>query len=300
MANMNVRYQRPNYALQTLAQQLRNTYGNPARPYEYVTGYKSATNFSGHNPDSNGIVHAVDIFVGPGNLTEAQGIGVAEALRVSKDWRASYIIHRQRICGAYNGWQWEPYGGPDGHYDHIHVSIADLYWGDPCPVPASTYDNTQAWAIGSIATLAGATITPIQEEEDMGTVEAFTPQALNQLMDFAVERQGAQGGTISLRAFLAYDDAKTIATRQAIYDAAVATITGIMNTEVERQGYPGGGTITLGAFLAWTDTNTVALAEKVGAVAEASRGIDKTTVERTIREALSGLSITLTTSQEAS
>lgn len=48
MPNMAVTYQGPNGCLPALTSELTATYGRPARTYEYVTGYKSAANVSGH------------------------------------------------------------------------------------------------------------------------------------------------------------------------------------------------------------------------------------------------------------
>lgn len=70
-------------------------------------------------------MHPVDIFVGPGNLTEAQGIWVAEQLRAEGERgsipghpdRLAYIIHRGRIAGDHNGWEWVAYTGRDWHQD---------------------------------------------------------------------------------------------------------------------------------------------------------------------------------------
>jgi len=186
MPNLAVPYVRPDHALQTLTRQITAAYGPPARPYEYVTGYKSATNFSGHCPDSSGIVHAVDIFVGPGqNLTVQQGIALAEALRTAQDWRASYIIHRDRIAGTMNGWQWG--GSGYGHYDHIHVSICDQYWGDPAPVPASRYDNTGPWQIGGYQPLT----TDFKEIDPMPTADEIARAVLR----MNIQRYGQDGKT---------------------------------------------------------------------------------------------------------
>lgn len=175
MVNMTVQYRGPDPSLITLTNELRAHYGNPARTYEFVTGYKSAANYSGHNPDSDGVVHAVDIFTDDhGNIPEAEGRALAERLRLigKRTGRFSYLIHdmsagapQPMIAGQHTGWLWQEYNGPDAHSDHIHISIADLYWGDPCPVPASVCNNTSAWGIaGTTITGQGSDITPITEE----------------------------------------------------------------------------------------------------------------------------------------
>lgn len=172
MPNLTVPYQRGNLGLQTLVAERIQKWGKPARYSEYVTGYKSAANFSGHNPDSNGIVHAVDIFVGPGNLTPAQGVELYDAVRREgvrgntdgHPKRTTYVIHNRLISGDFNGWTNEAYTGPDPHTDHVHVSSHDGYWGDPLPTsygPAD-YDSTLTWNLNT-TTGQGSNITPITE-----------------------------------------------------------------------------------------------------------------------------------------
>lgn len=172
MTNLAIAYLRPALALSTLTSELRAKYGNPARTYEYVTGY-DRSGITSHNSDANGVAHAVDIFVGPGNLTEAQGITVAEQLRQEGTRgtipghpdRLAYIIHRGRIAGDHTGWDWIPYTGPDWHGDHIHVSsVFDYYWGDPVAGNPADYDSTLTWGLGSYTTL-GDKPAPITQEE---------------------------------------------------------------------------------------------------------------------------------------
>ena len=178
MPNMAVQYQGPNPCLRVLTTELRTRFGNPARTYEFVTGYKSASNVSGHNADNYGVVHSVDIFVGPGNLSEAQGIDTAERLRLEGTKgkiaghpdRLAYIIHRGRIAGDHTNWLWVAYTGADWHGDHIHVSsVFDYYWGDPVPgnLDPSNYNSTAPWNLWAPAPskpLSTAKPTPIKKD----------------------------------------------------------------------------------------------------------------------------------------
>lgn len=177
MVNMAVAYAGPSPAMKALTTKLRRVYGNPARTYEFVTGYKSTGNVTSHNADANGLVHAVDIFVGPGNLTEAQGIDLAERLRAEGKRgkipghpdRLAYIIHRGLIAGDHTNWEWIPYTGADWHGDHIHVSaVFDYYWGDHIPGNPADYNSSADWDLWETELLSG-TITPIQED-DMANV----------------------------------------------------------------------------------------------------------------------------------
>lgn len=212
MVNMGVIYQRPNRSLSTYTAELRAKYGDPDRTYEYVTGYKSPSNISGHNADNNGVVHSVDVFVGPGNLTEAQGIAEAELLRVEGTKgtipghpdRLAYIIHRQRIAGDHTGWAWIDYTGPDGHYDHIHVSsVFDYYWGDPVAGDPLDYDNSAAWNLGGTVTKPqGTTITPIAGGLTMADINTLTKQ-LTDIQGKLADIETSGGKKSSLRQFIA-------------------------------------------------------------------------------------------------
>lgn len=179
MPNLNVRYARPDYALQTLVEEIRARYGGAPQRVDYVAGSGATTwNFTGHNADSNGIVHGADLFVGtPGNLTEAQAKEICRLLQAEGKRgpipghpdRLYYIIFQDKIMGDWSDWTtWD--GKGYGHFDHIHVSVCDLYWGDPAPIPAGDYDSTAPWGIygGTGINPAGApTPAPAEELIDM-------------------------------------------------------------------------------------------------------------------------------------
>lgn len=160
MVNLNVLWNGPDGCLSTLAGELNSRFGAPTRPYEYVTGYKSAANVSGHNADNNGRGHAMDIFVGAGhNISVEQGIDTAERLRVEGTKgniaghpdRLAYIIHRGRIAGDHTNWLWVAYTGSADHYDHIHVSSTfDYYWGDAVWESGLDYNSTAAWNLWAV------------------------------------------------------------------------------------------------------------------------------------------------------
>lgn len=169
MVNMNVPYSRPNNALKTLVNELYDRWGLPARAPEYVTGYKSPSNLTGHNADSNGIVHAVDLFFSEGSKwTPARGKELAELLRKEGPRgaipghpdRMYYIIYQDRIAGDFSDWEWM--GSGYGHWDHIHVSTCDMYWGDPAPISYLEYDSTAPWNLWSVTstsvTVKGTTV----------------------------------------------------------------------------------------------------------------------------------------------
>ena len=255
MANMSVAYRGPDPSLVTLTNELRAHYGNPARTYEFVTGYKAPSNFSGHNPDSNGVVHAVDIFTDDhGNIPEAEGRALAERLRLvgKATGRFAYLIHdmsagapQPMIAGDHTGWLWAAYGGADAHSDHIHLSIADGYWGDPCNVPAYVTNDTSRWGVTGGANPQADTITPILEE-------GF-------LMALSHEEQVEALGLL-----------RKIEQRTTRYlDDRVSVIPGkVLNTEFPKRGKDEKGkdfttSTTVGGELAWQDANFIAVRKRI-------------------------------------
>lgn len=272
MPNMAVGYARPNLALRTLNNERIARWGSPARASEFVTGYKSPSNLTGHNPDSNGIVHAVDIFVGPGNLTEAQGIWLAEFLRAEGPRgdipghpdRLYYIIHRGRIAGDFTGWEWVPYGGADGHWDHIHVSTADLYWGDPVGLSPLEYDSTLPWGLLTASVMGGG-ITEIGDELDMASVEEVAAAVWGRQVTRSVN-----GQEVKIPAIQELADTKTLA-EQAVANTA----------PIDRDGK-----VSLRQEVA--DSKTMLIAQGALLRELASRqGVDPVQVEKILKEAAS-------------
>jgi|GEM_PF-3906109 len=176
MVNMNVGYVRPARSLTTLQAELNAIWPGRQPDLGFVTGYKSAGNFSGHNPNNLGIVMAYDIgtYVN-GSINEPDGRALADYLRTDCNEKLQYLIHdmgpagvqQPMIAGNHTNWAWQAYTGADPHSNHIHLSIVDLYWGDPTNVPASVYDSTSPWGIAARfgATSQGGTITPITQKD---------------------------------------------------------------------------------------------------------------------------------------
>jgi peptidoglycan hydrolase-like protein with peptidoglycan-binding domain len=93
---------------------------------------------SDHNPNSRGVVQALDITHDPRNGIDNGTL--AERLRASADPRIKYIISNGRIANS--GKPWRKYTGSNGHFQHFHVSVSDS---------PSLYDSTKPWALdGSV------------------------------------------------------------------------------------------------------------------------------------------------------
>lgn len=255
MVNMGVPYARPDRALLTLRDEVYATYGyTPRRASEFVTGYKAPGNFTGHNADSNGIVHAVDIFTDDtGNLPEAQGRELAQKIVDEMKRRSltrAYVIHDMSpgapwpaIASYATGYEWVDYTGPEPHSDHIHVSMCDMYWGDPAPVPASVYDSTASWNLGAVNTQSG-TITPIQED--------LVPNAQDQVFT------AIDGSKVSLEQLLNSLDRKLT--------AQAAAISGILAAKIPDPSDPG-KSYSIADYIVWGATNAKAAAGSSGVAA---------------------------------
>jgi len=86
---------------------------------------------SDHNPDSRGIVHAIDI--------DKDGIVPAMVVNacIDDDRPTSYVIWNRTIWSRSRRWIPRAYTGSNPHTDHIHVSIqygtswesGDWHWG---------------------------------------------------------------------------------------------------------------------------------------------------------------------------
>jgi hypothetical protein len=98
-----------------------------------------ASRESDHNPNSAGVVQAIDISEG-GGLADRL---LADRLLASHDKRIKYIISEGRIGSSYKSggaeaWTWRPYTGSNAHMSHVHLSVVD----DP-----ALYDDESPWNI---------------------------------------------------------------------------------------------------------------------------------------------------------
>lgn len=102
-------------ALAALRDEVNRLWPNRDRSYDGTIGdlAHQAQSKSEHNPDSAGVVRAIDI--------TARGIDVDALLSAAiGDPRVHYVIYRGRICSRTYGWTWRP---SSGHEHHVHVSL---------------------------------------------------------------------------------------------------------------------------------------------------------------------------------
>lgn len=104
---------------------------------------------SDHNPDRNGIVHALDLdadFGRPGRADAQQLVDEIVALaKVGKDYgRLKYVIYDGAIYSKTYGWKRRTYTGANPHTGHIHISVTTAAdtdgraWNVPMLKPATT------------------------------------------------------------------------------------------------------------------------------------------------------------------
>lgn len=100
---------------------------------------------SDHNPNSAGVVCAIDVMAGYGLDLEA----LANSIRLSSHPDLKYVIYNRRIASRKYGFEWRAYPGSNPHTDHIHVSVGVGSDGKSVP----PYDDTNSWNIGLGGTL---------------------------------------------------------------------------------------------------------------------------------------------------
>lgn len=99
---------------------------------------KHSSRKSDHNPNSLGVVCAIDI---DKDLSPTEKVDVVvNALVNSRDPRIKYIIWRGQILSSIvQPWVWRRYTGANGHFEHMHLSVSP----DP-----NLYDDPREWNLG--------------------------------------------------------------------------------------------------------------------------------------------------------
>lgn len=135
-------------ALDVLRNQVNTKWPTRSRASDGSIGdVAHAKRASDHNPNSAGVVTAIDITHDP--KAGCNGHSLAEAFVASKDQRIKFIIWNGRICSGSNqkepAWKWRKYGGVNPHNHHIHISVKSN---------ADNYDSAAKWALDA----GGATV----------------------------------------------------------------------------------------------------------------------------------------------
>ena len=157
-------------SLDVLRTQVNSLYPNRSKVDDGTIGdERHSATVSDHNPNSNGVVTAMDITHDPVHGLDAGKL--AEALRLSRDSRIKYIISNRRIASSkVSPWVWRPYSGANSHEKHVHVSVM----GD-----SKLYDDISVWHIG-----AGLLTPPVVVEQ---------PHQLGHFIDIGATEFGGEG-----------------------------------------------------------------------------------------------------------
>lgn len=129
-----------------LRKQVNEAYPNRSKDSDGSIGDEHhSARTSDHNPDSQGVVRAIDITHDPAHGFDSYKF--ANMLLAKQDSRLKYVISNRRIGSGPAGPQpgvWRPYSGSNPHDHHCHISV----------VPDVRGDATLPWRID------GVTITP--------------------------------------------------------------------------------------------------------------------------------------------
>src|SRR6266576_2391363 len=128
----------------------------------YIGDAAHAARTSDHNPNSMGVVCALDITHDP--LHGFDSYLFADYLRQKRDQRIKYIISNSRICygprsPSHGGdesslWKWSPYNGENPHTEHCHISVGD----------SKFYDLSSPWDLTGFGFPAGPPTTAVTDK----------------------------------------------------------------------------------------------------------------------------------------
>lgn len=131
-------------SLETLRSQINEAYPNRSKASDGTIGDTAHQAVpSDHNPNSEGVVCALDLTHDPSNGFNAHDL--ADHLRLHRHPQLKYIISYRRIADESTDWNWTRYDGDNPHDKHIHISVGKGPDGRSAP---GTYDSNQPWDIG--------------------------------------------------------------------------------------------------------------------------------------------------------
>jgi hypothetical protein len=113
---------------QQLRLQVDDTYSDRDRTSDgWIGDLRHQASVSDHNPDSAGIVRAIDIDRDLSGKAKPDLMpDLADQIRLcarAGDKRISYVIFDGKIASSKKAWAWRPYDGINKHNHHCHVSF---------------------------------------------------------------------------------------------------------------------------------------------------------------------------------
>lgn len=145
-------------SLVRLRDQVNAAYPNRSKASDgWIGDAAHASTPSDHNPNSQGVVNALDLTHSPATGFDAHAL--AERLRVNRHPNLRYIISNSRIASAGTGWNWKAYTGSNPHSKHIHISVGQPTTTTRDGQSTSNYDNTTNWNINAVTPQGDIMIT---------------------------------------------------------------------------------------------------------------------------------------------
>ena len=112
---------------QQLRLQIDDSYPDRDRTSDgWIGDVRHSARTSDHNPDSKGIVRAIDIDRDLSGKKKPDLMpDLADQIRLcaKSDKRISYIIFDGKIASAKKSWRWRTYDGINKHTHHCHISF---------------------------------------------------------------------------------------------------------------------------------------------------------------------------------
>jgi hypothetical protein len=110
-----------------LREQIDDSYPERDRTSDgWIGDARHSARTSDHNPDQQGIVHAIDIDRDLAGKAKPDLMpDLADQIRIAArtDKRIKYIIFNGKIASAKSLWRWRTYKGINPHRHHCHVSF---------------------------------------------------------------------------------------------------------------------------------------------------------------------------------
>ena len=111
---------------------------------------------SDHNPNSHGVVTAIDITHDPANGFNSHTF--ADHLRKMKDRRIKYVISNHKIFSSTTvPWTWRKYTGSNPHVHHVHISVSAM---------PTMYDSTAMWSVAPVVVPRAGIISAAQPDPE--------------------------------------------------------------------------------------------------------------------------------------
>jgi hypothetical protein len=147
-----------------------------------------ASGASDHNPNSAGVVCAIDFTHDPGNGADMHRISRAIVKRRPRALK--YVIWNRQIWSVARASEgWRPYGGSNPHTKHMHVSAGVGSDGHS----AGPYDDTSPWGVAAAVDPTPGFPDPTLREDDSGPEVEQLQRALNHALGLRLAADGDYG-----------------------------------------------------------------------------------------------------------